>query len=149
MKTQLSGPRSVRAGFILHEGRPVTKTWYRRNVGPIPRKVYVKKAEVEKERDEFKARVEFAESKAREWAEEIRKKDWVLFQAEARVAELEAKTTHPDTKRLDWIYGQIQKGFYNEATGRTELTEFSVHSVKSIGIRATIDAAMQAKEGGK
>lgn len=81
----------MRAGFILHEGRPVTKTWYRKHVGPIARKVYITKAQVEEERDALKARVaELEADVARESAHRALA-DSQLAQAEKRVAELEAR----------------------------------------------------------
>lgn len=45
-----------------------------------------------------------------------------------------------DKERLDWLEGQIRCGFYNHATGRTELSALSCHHVKTIGIRAVIDS---------
>ena len=50
-------------------------------------------------------------------------------------------TLRDDAARLDWLEGQVHRGFYNPATGRTELSEFSCHEIKTHGIRAAIDAA--------
>lgn len=58
----------------------------------------------------------------------------------------EVQALRADKARLDWLEGQVHRGFYNHATGRTELTEMSCHAIKTHGIRATIDAAR--KEAG-
>lgn len=54
-----------------------------------------------------------------------------LRQVKAENAELRA-----DKARLDWLEAQVHRGFYNHSTGRTELSQFSCHEVKTNGIRA-------------
>lgn len=58
----------------------------------------------------------------------------------ARELERENVALREDKERLDWLEGQIRCGFYNHATGRTELSALSCHHVKTIGIRAVIDS---------
>lgn len=57
---------------------------------------------------------------------------------------LEVKALREDKARLDWLEGQVNRGFYNHSTGRTELSAFSCYEVKTKGLRAAIDAARKA-----
>lgn len=64
------------------------------------------------------------------------------FDQVGKIGELERENAalRADKERLDWLEGQIRCGFYNHATGRTELSALSCHHVKTIGIRAVIDS---------
>lgn len=78
---------------------------------------------------------------------ELRQQNEIFRSAQKACEDCDASTMadvqalRADRSRLDWLEGQVHRGFYNHSTGRTELSEFSCHEVKTNGIRAAIDAA--------